>query len=158
MSTYQAQESAVIEAPAERIYEIIADYHEGHPAILPARYFTDLKVVQGEQGLGTVVAVQMNVFGSKSLFNLRVTKAEPGRLLVEEDEAAGTVTTFSLEPFEDGRTQVTIATETRTSPGLRGLLEKVMNPLIIRRIYREELQQLAKVAIGGARVGDQSGG
>jgi hypothetical protein len=100
----------------------------------------------------------MNVFGSKSLFILRVTKAEPGHLLVEEDEAAGTVTTFSLEPLEDGRTQVTIATETRTSPGLRGLLEKVMNPLIIRRIYREELQQLAKVAIGGARVGDQSGG
>lgn len=149
MSTYFAQESAVINAPADKLYEIIADYHEGHPAILPSRYFTDISVVEGGQGVGTVVAVQMNVFGSKALFNLRVTKAEPGRLLVEEDEATGTVTTFSLEPLEDGRTRVTIATESRTSPGLRGLLEKVMNPIVTRRIYREELQQLAKVAADG---------
>lgn len=149
MSTYLAQESAVINAPAERLYEIITDYHEGHPAILPARYFTDLKVIEGGQGVGTVIAVQMNVFGSKTLFNLKVTEAEPGRLLVEEDEAAGVVTTFSLEPLADGQTRVTIATEARTSPGLRGLLEKAMNPPITRRIYREELQQLAKVAANG---------
>ena len=149
MSTYFAQESAVIDAPADKLYEIIADYHEGHPAILPTRYFTDISVVEGGQGVGTLVAVQMNVFGTKALLNLRVTKAEPGRLLVEEDEATGTVTTFSLEPLEDGRTRVTIATESRTSSGLRGLLEKLMNPIVTRRIYREELQQLAKVAANG---------
>jgi len=149
MSTYPAQESAIIGAPAERVYEIIADYHEGHPAILPTRYFTNLKVLEGGQGVGTSIVVQMNVFGSKALLNLRVTKAEPGRLLVEEDEVTGTVTTFSLEPLADGQTRVTIATETRTSPGLRGLLEKVMNPPITRRIYREELQKLAEVATNG---------
>ncbi len=146
MSTYLARESAVIEAPAERLYGIIADYHEGHPAILPARYFSDLTVVEGGLGLGTVIRVQMNVYGSKALFNLRVTKAEPGRLLVEEDETAGVVTTFSLEPLGDGRTRVTIASETRTSPGLRGLVERVLNPAVTRRIYRAELQQLARVA------------
>ncbi len=149
MNKYLAQESVVINAPAERLYDIIADYHEGHPAILPARYFTHLEVVEGGQGVGTVIAVGMNVFGSKALLNLRVTQAEPGRLLVEEDEASGTVTTFSLEPLEDDRTRVTIATESRTSPGLRGLLEKMMNPFITRRIYREELQQLAEVAANG---------
>lgn len=151
MSTYLAQESAVIDAPAEQLYDIIADYHQGHPAILPPRYFTDLAVVEGGQGVGTVVRVHMNVFGSKALFNLRVTKAEPGRLLVEEDGATGTVTTFSLEPLDDDRTRVTIATEARTSPGLRGMLERVMIPSITRRIYREELQQLAEVATNGQR-------
>jgi hypothetical protein len=70
-------------------------------------------------------------------------------LLVEEDEATGTMTTFSLEPLDDARTRVTIATETRTSPGLRGLVEKLMNPPISRRIYREELQKLAEVATHG---------
>jgi len=148
MSTYLAQESAVIDAPAERIYDIIADYHQGHPAILPIRYFTELTVVEGGQGLGTVIAVKMNVFGSKALLNLRVTQAEPGRLLVEEDEASGTKTTFSLEPLADGRTRVTIATESRTAPGPRGRLETLMNPPITRRIYREELQQLARYAEG----------
>ena len=147
MSTYLAQESAIIEAPAERIYDIIADYHEGHPAILPARYFTDLAVVEGGQGEGTLVKVHMNVFGSKALFNLRVTRAEPGRLLVEEDEEAGMVTTFSLEPVEDGRTRVTIATEARTSPGLRGMVERLVNPAVTRRIYREELGLLARKAV-----------
>ncbi|HSG17280.1 MAG TPA: SRPBCC family protein [Anaerolineae bacterium] len=148
MSTYLAQESAIIEAPAERIYGVIADYHEGHPAILPSRYFTDLKVVEGGQGEGTLIRAQMNVFGSKALYNLRVTKAVPGRLLVEEDEAAGVVTTFRLEPLDDGRTRVTITTGARTSTGLRGMVERVLNPAVTRRIYREELELLAQAAIG----------
>ena len=149
MSTYLAQESAVIEAPADRLNGINADYHEGHPAILPARYFGDLTVVEGGQGQGTLMQVQMNVFGSKALFNLRVTKAEPGRLLVEEDEAAGVVTTFSLEPLDGGRTRVTIATEARTSPGLRGMVERLLNPAVTRRIYREELGLLARLVVSG---------
>ena len=146
MNTYLARESAVIDAPAGQLYEIIADYHEGHPAILPARYFSDLTVIEGGQGKGTVIRVQLNVLGTKTLFNLQVTRAEPGRLLVEEDGAAGVVTTFELEPLEDGRTRVTISTEARTSPGMRGIIEKLMNPPVTRRIYREELQQLAEVA------------
>ena len=147
MNMYHAQESAVIDAPAGQLYEIIADYHEGHPAILPARYFSDLTIIEGGRGEGTVIQVQLNVFGTKTLFNLQVTRAEPGRLLVEEDEAAGVVTTFELEPLAGGRTRVTISTEARTSPGLRGIAENLVNRPITRRIYREELQQLAKVAV-----------
>ena len=67
MSTYLARESAVIEAPAERLYGIIADYHEGHPAILPARYFSDLTVVEGGLGLGTVIPVATTGFPDGSL-------------------------------------------------------------------------------------------
>ncbi|MFQ5437139.1 MAG: hypothetical protein ACE5FD_19950 [Anaerolineae bacterium] len=33
-----------------------------------------------------------------------------------------------------------------TSPGLRGFMEKLLNPAITRRIYREELALLAEVA------------
>ncbi len=35
MSTYQVEETAVINAPATHVYNIIADYNEGHPSILP---------------------------------------------------------------------------------------------------------------------------
>ena len=52
MGTYQAQESEVINAPPEKIYAIISDYHEGHPAILPSRYFTEIVVTAGGQGEG----------------------------------------------------------------------------------------------------------
>lgn len=146
MSTYQAQASEVIDGRPEQIYTIISDYHEGHPAILPSRYFTDMVVTAGGQGEGTVTKVEMNVFGTKILYNLRVTKSEPGRLLVEEDEEAGVVTTFTLDPINGGeQTRVTITTKARTAPGFRGFVERILNPAITRRIYREELQQLAAV-------------
>ena len=52
MSYYTAKASKVIDAPADQIYAVISDYHEGHPAILPTRYFTDMTVIQGGQGEG----------------------------------------------------------------------------------------------------------
>jgi hypothetical protein len=67
-------------------------------------------------------------------------------LLVEEDKSAGVITTFSLDPVnETGGTRVTIATEAKTSSGLKGMIEKLINPPIMRKIYREELEQLTQV-------------
>lgn len=145
MTTYHAQASAIIDAPADRVYAIIADYHQGHPAILPARYFTAMTVDQGGRGEGTQATVQMNVFGNHFTYHLTVTEPEPGRVLVEKDPAAGVVTTFTVEPVDGGgQSRVTIATEARTSPGLRGWLEKLITPAITRRIYKEELASLAQ--------------
>lgn len=42
--TYTITASATIGAPAEIVYRILADYHEGHPHILPRKYFTFLAV------------------------------------------------------------------------------------------------------------------
>ena len=146
MSNYHTEASDIINAPPEQVYAIVADYHEGHPAILPARYFTGLTVTEGGQGEGTVVTVAMNVFGVKTLFNLVVSEPEPGRLLVEQDEAAGVVTTFTFDPIDGGeRTRLTISTDARASSGLKGLIERAVNPVVTRKIYREELQQLARV-------------
>jgi hypothetical protein len=148
MSYYTAEASKVIEASQEEVYAIISDYHEGHPAILPTRYFKELTVTEGGQGEGTTMTVRMNVFGAKALFELTVTKAVPGRLLVEEDKSAGVVTTFTLEPLNGtGQTRVTIATTAKTSSGLKGMMEKRINPAIMRKIYREELEQLAQVIL-----------
>ena len=147
MSSYQVTESAVINAPAEHIYAIISDYHEGHQAILPRQYFTNMTVVEGGQGEGTVVTVNMNVFGTKVDYTLIVTEPKPGRVLQEEDATAGICTTFTLEPISNtNQTNVTIATTAKTSSGLKGWFEKMMNPPITRRIYREELAELANVA------------
>jgi hypothetical protein len=146
MSHYYVEVSGVVGAPPEKVYAIISDYHAGHPSILPSRYFTKLAVQEGGQGEGTVVDVYMDVFGVKALYHMRVTEPEPGRVLVEEDESAGVITTFTMDPVNGGgQTRVTIATKARTSPGLRGMIEKLMNPPIMRRIYREELGQLDEV-------------
>jgi hypothetical protein len=88
----------------------------------------------------------MDVYGSRRIFLLKVTEPVPGRVLVEEDVAAGALTRFTLDPLDGGRTRVTIASDFRTAGGLRGFFEQLMNPAITRRIYREELAILEQVA------------
>jgi len=145
MSNYQVEVSAVVDAPAERIYNVLADYESGHPSILPKPYFTDLQVVEGGRGAGTVIFVKMSVMGANREYQMRVTEPQPGRVLQEEDKDAGVLTTFTVEPVAANQSRVTISTTTQTSPGLMGWLEKVTTPPIARRIYREELEQLATV-------------
>jgi len=146
MNSYQVEESAVIDAPAAQVYEIIADYHAGHPAILPTRYFTALDVIEGGQGAGTKILVAMNVMGTKVNYEMIVSEPEPGRVLREVDSAAGVVTTFTVDPLNsETQSKVTICTTAKTNPGLKGWLEKLMTSTISRRIYREELDQLKAV-------------
>ena len=135
----------MIGAPATRVYALLADYQQGHPSVLPARYFKEIKVLKGGQGAGTEVAVKMEVYGAKVTYQLTVSEPEPGRVLREEDVQAGVITTFTVEPMGATQARVTIATVTTTQPGLRGWIEKMTTPGIMRRIYREELAQIADV-------------
>lgn len=143
MSDIHIQVSATIDASPEVIYAILTDYHEGHVAILPKKYFAGITVLEGGQGAGTIIDVRMQVMGVEQELHLEVSEPEPDRVLVERDQAAGVLTTFTVDPMEGGKSsRVTIATQAKASPGLRGWIEKLVNPAIIRRIYREELQQL----------------
>jgi hypothetical protein len=86
----------------------------------------------------------MNVMGVRREDHLAVTEPEPGRVLQETDLAAGLTTKFKIDPLDGGRrSRVTITTISQASPGFRGVLEKLLNPPIIRRIYNQELKQLA---------------
>jgi hypothetical protein len=132
-----------------RIYAVISDYRKGHPAILPKPYFTELKVLEGGQGAGTIAHTRMKVMGVEFVYRVVVSEPQPGRVLAEDDEAAGIHTTFTVEPLDGGaRSRVTIATDSKTSPGFRGFMERMMNPSITRRIYKKELQQLADYVRG----------
>jgi len=143
MSLLHIEFSAVIDASPAEVYDILSDYRIGHPAILPKPYFTKLVVEQGGKGAGTMVEVHMDVYGTKRVLHLLISEPEPGRVLVETDPEAGVITTFTVEPFEQGnRSQVTIATDSRANPGIQGLLERLVNPMITRQIYKRELEQL----------------
>ena len=86
----------------------------------------------------------MEVMGIKQQYRMLVSEPEPGRVLVEEDAEAGVTTTFTVEPSIDGEgSLVTIATASRPSPGLMGVVERRINPPVARRIYQKELAQLA---------------
>jgi hypothetical protein len=147
MSNIHAEASAVIEAPSAQIYAILADYHQAHPAILPKPYFAEIHVEEGGRGAGTIFRLRMNVLGREQLFREVVTEPEPGRLLVETDLYTGQASSFRLEPLDGGqRTRVTIATDFKASPGLAGVMERLLNPPITRRIFQQELRNLAEYA------------
>jgi hypothetical protein len=153
MQSYHITESALVKAPAELVYNIIADYHNGHPYILPKPYFLNLEVEQGGVGAGTVIRFQMRVLGKTESFRATVTEPEPGRVLVESNQPQGSVTTFTVDPVEGGQNaQVTFATELPARGGLSGLLERFLIKLMLPRIYRKELAQLAAVAEERTRI------
>ena len=143
MGTIRTQASHEIDARPEAVYNVLADYRTGHPAILPKPYFGGLSVEAGGRGAGTVIRFTMNVLGTTRAFRQTVSEPQPGRVLVEQDETGDVVTTFTVEPLDGGkRSRVTITTETRASPGLRGALERLLSPRVLTDIYRRELRLL----------------
>jgi hypothetical protein len=141
--------SAIIPARRERVYSLLANYHDGHARILP-KQFSGLVVEEGGIGSGTVIRFQMTLLGRKQTFHAAVTEPEPGRLLVETYfDPAGTITTFTVDPgTAPADSNVTISTELPVRNGILGSMEKISATLLLRPIYRKELENLARVATG----------
>jgi hypothetical protein len=147
MSRIHVAVSATIDAAPALLYDIVADYRHSHPHILPQAYFTGLEVEEGGYGAGTIVRVHMRVLGAEQKFRMRISEPEPGRVLAETDMASGMVTTFTIQPTANQQQAVvTIATTSETQGGVRGLMERLFNPPLMRRIYRQELRNLAEYA------------
>jgi hypothetical protein len=145
--SFKVEASARVEAPAEVVYNIIADYRNGHPQILPRKYFEWLEVEQGGRGEGTVIRFQMRVLGQTRVLHAAVTEPEPGRVLVETDTGGdGPVTTFTVEP-EGSASHVTFSTELTSAGGPLGVLERFVLRRVLRRVYARELEQLGHVAV-----------
>jgi hypothetical protein len=137
--------SITIKATTVQVHAVIADYRNGHPNILPKKYFSNLDVERGGFGAGTIIRFHMHAFGRS--FNARASIMEPivGRVLVETDLAAGHITTFTMQPMTNGRhTYVTISTELKSRGGLLGTLERFLVVRYLRRVYDAELQLLAE--------------
>lgn len=134
----------VIDAQPAELYRIVADYKVGHPAIVPKPYFTEMVVEAGGYGAGTVLRGNVKIWGQDYPFHQRVSEPEPGRVLQESDIDTGQTTRFIFEPLNNGaQTRVTIASQFPPTPGVMGWLERWVKPMIIRRLYHQELAQLA---------------
>lgn len=149
MTTHRFSASALIPAPPQQLYAIIADYHHGHAKIIPRPPFVALTVEEGGTGAGTKLLVQIRVLGRLQSYRAAVTEPEPGRVLVETNEN-GYVTTFTVEPRAGGQQSfVTIATEPGGRGGLLGAVEGWLAARLLRPVYVRELEQLAAVAAAG---------
>jgi hypothetical protein len=140
----------VVQAPADVVYGIIADYHDGHGRILPRPPFTGLSVEQGGTGAGTVIRVDMRVLGQAQTFRAAISEPEPGRVLVEANDT-GYTTTFTVEPRADGHSDVSIETEPPQRGGLRMALQRRLVKRLMLPVFERELQQLEAVALEAAR-------
>ena len=145
MNQYQVEASAVIAAPAAHVYAIVADYNDGHQAILPKPYFLSLDV-----GEGTIVRFEMRLLGQTRSFRSLITEPEPfdsaqdkpGRTLLETNINSGVATRFHIRPAAKDLAEVSIATEFKPV----GLVEGFVAKLMLQKVYREELDLLARLA------------
>ena len=142
MSQIHVEATAVLNARAETLYNIVSDYEVGHPAILP-KPMEGLQVDKGGQGLGTEITVFVNMLGMKQSFRQRVTQSVPYHLIEESNIDNDLVTTFYFDALPDGKTKVTISTD--FTPANFG--ERLLNPPLMRSMYKRELQKLEAYAI-----------
>ncbi len=147
MNTGKAELTSIIDVPASRVYSILADYRQGHPAILPRKYFRKADVEAGGTGAGTRLNIEMKVLGTVKSFRHVVSEPQPGRVLVESDVEGTTVTTFTVDPVGDGSAcSLKIETQFPVRPGIAGTIERSITSTMLRRIYAEEIAMLREYA------------
>jgi hypothetical protein len=135
-----ATASRVIHASPEQIYNIIADYRDEHPRILPKQYFLFLNVEEGGYGAGTIINFRMRLLGQTQSFRSLITEPQPGRLLVETDIQSEMPTSFEVVPIDE-MSRVTISTMLKGRNWIEGLIARP----ILEKIYRMELELLAQI-------------
>lgn len=133
-----------LDAPAGTVYTCIADYREHHGRILP-KVFSDLHVEEGGVGAGTVITFAMAFAGRSHTSRAYVSEPQPGHVLKERVVENNLETTFTVTPVDGGRTRVRIETHWE-SAGIRGMVERLLAPRYLRKVYAEELNLLERYA------------
>jgi hypothetical protein len=143
MRCAHAYAAAVIAAPAADIYAMLADYRTEHSRILPPQYFSDLQIEAGGIGAGTVFQVRTHVLGIEQRYHMIVSEPRPGRVLAEIDPALHLAKRFTLTPLDADHTWVQIATAWEAARGMWGIIDQLVTPLIMRRVFVIQLRHLA---------------
>jgi hypothetical protein len=144
MATVRVTAARRIPAPARSVYALLADYRDGHPRILPPA-FSDLTVIEGGIGAGTRIQFRVTLGGSTREVEARVAEPEPERVLTETDVHTGGITTFTVDPA-GSECEVRIETVWQAHQGFTGLIERLIAPRLLRRLYDQELDLVARWA------------
>jgi len=134
----------LIDAPAEVIYHLIADYRVHHrpEGFLPPA-FSDQEILRGGVGEGTELRYTLTAGNRPRVVTSVISEPEPGRRLVET--APGIETTVIVEPAAGG-SRVRFDTVLEES-GVQGLLTRLFAARLIAPIYEDELDRLEALAM-----------
>ncbi|HLO36505.1 MAG TPA: SRPBCC family protein [Candidatus Deferrimicrobium sp.] len=144
MAPLVAAAQRTIAAPAETLYDYVADFREHHPRFLPPA-FSDFTVETGGIGVGTETSSRMTLGGRTQDLRTRVSRVEQGRLIEEVVLDQPMTTTFTFVPNGAGAT-VRIETTWQAGGGVSGLLERLFAPRLLARVYEDELGRLEAYA------------
>jgi polyketide cyclase/dehydrase/lipid transport protein len=146
----------VLDAPADVVYHCLRDYQNHHrhgpTGFLPPA-FTELQVLEGGPGEGTIMRFTTRVGGRAQTRTQRVSEPEPGRVLREQGDGEGS--TFTVEP-RGPQAFVRIETDLNTS-GLEGLAMRLLGARILGPLYADELASLERYAQQHGPLDTQNG-
>jgi hypothetical protein len=141
----------VIQAPSAAVYALLADYRVGHPSVLPPA-FSRFRVLDGGTGAGTRIQFDLTLGGRTQTVTGVVTEPEPGRVLVETYDRNEMATTFTIDPVGE-QSRLRIETMWESSPGVRGVQERLLAPRLLQKIYDEEMTLIAQRLTSAAATG-----
>lgn len=139
MGTINVAQEGQVGAPADLTYGLIAD-DSHHRNFLPEG-ISDFEVVEGGVGAGTVHRFKVGAGRRVREYLMRVDEPEPGRVITETDQGSSLVTTFTVTPAGDG-CSVRIETRWNGAGGIGGFFERTFAPMVLRRMYADELTRL----------------
>ena len=143
--TFKFAAERTLDAPADVVYHCLANYQMHHrhgpEGFLPPA-FTELQVLAGGVGAGTVIRFTTAVGGRAQTRTQQVSEPEPGRVLVESGNGEGS--TFTIEP-RGTQTHLRIETVLQTR-GIEGLLMRLFGARILAPLYADEMQRLEAYA------------
>ena len=143
MAKVTASAERTIDAPAEKVRELVADYAETRPKILTEHY-RDYEVVEGGTGAGTKAKWKLQAT-SKRVRDVAASVSEPeAGTLVETDANSSMVTTWTVRPAGE-RSVVRVETSWDGAGGIGGFFEKTFAPGGLRKIYDGVLGRLAEL-------------
>lgn len=139
--------TARLAAAPGAVYATIANYHTGHPRIVP-KQFSNMVVEQGGIGEGTIIRFDVTVLGTTTKVRASVTEPEPGRVLVERNLSGNDgVTTFTVLPGSTpAESEVRIETKMSVRSGPLGVIERFLLTRILKPMYAAELKLLESAA------------
>lgn len=132
-----------IDAPADKVRELVADYAETRPKLLTEHY-RDYEVTEGGSGPGTKATWKLQAT-SKRVRDVAATVTEPKPgTLVETDANSSMVTTWTVAEAGAG-SLVRIETSWDGAGGIGGFFEKTFAPGGLKKIYDGVLGNLAEI-------------
>ena len=147
MGQVRAVTSRQINAPAQAVFDALADYAEVRAGILPSQY-SGFAVREGGVGAGTVAQWRLQAT-SKRARDVVATVSEPAPLtLVETDANSSMVLTWSVAARGAIASVVTVEAVWNGAGGVGGFFERTFAPKGLNRIHDEVLAGLASAVQG----------